>query len=424
MLSSTKFQISSEDQESNRSRVLQDILSQSQFLDVTLVNDDREWGAHKLILSTVSPVLRRILDRGPQYHPLLYLRGAKSSNIEALLKFVYYGETSVQLADLNEFISLGNDLQLDGICEKGKEFENNENLKSQPIQTKEHSNDSHEGEFLEGVPEILANNCTLCDFTGMTAESLEKHMNLIHSRNKFQIQLENSNNDVPGRRKVKNSSPVWLCAVKLSYDVSECNICKAKITSQGGSTSNIIRHVSSMHSDDQNVIEMQRLFLEKQENERMEKKKEGTTDQNEDFKSNALQTNVHSNFSHKEEMLEPEQDKELVMPRPIPLLQYQAIMPPSNGNEQNEKDPLNETSYTMNTVSGKRKNCSPMWLCAVKLSTDLAQCKMCKVKISCKGGNGRQNLRNHMIKQHSDDNNVIEMKRLFMENNIRKRCTF
>ena len=392
MLSATKFQISSEDQESNRSRVLQDILSQSQFLDVTLVNDDREWGAHKLILSTVSPVLRRILDRGPQYHPLLYLRGAKSSNIEALLKFVYYGETSVQVADLNEFISLGNDLQLDGICEKGKEFENNENLKYEPIQTKEHSNDSHEGEFLEGVPEILANNCTLCDFTGMTAESLEKHMNLIHSRNKFQIQLENSNNDVPGRRKLKNASPVWLCALKLSYDVSECNICKAKITSQGGSTSNIIRHVSSLHSDDQNVIEMQRLFLEKEENERMEKKIEGTTDQNEDFKSNALQTNVHSNFQ--------------------------------NPNEQNEKDPLNETSHTMNTVSGKRKNCSPMWLCAVKLSTDLAQCKMCKVKISCKGGNGRQNLRNHMIKQHSDDNNVIEMKRLFMENNIRKRCTF
>ena len=78
MLSATKFQISSVDQESNRSRVLQDILSQSQFLDVTLVNDDREWGAHKLILSTVSPVLRRILDRGPQHHPLLYLRGTKN----------------------------------------------------------------------------------------------------------------------------------------------------------------------------------------------------------------------------------------------------------------------------------------------------------------------------------------------------------
>ena len=271
MLSATKFQISSEDQESNRSRVLQDILSQSQFLDVTLVNDDREWGAHKLILSTVSPVLRRILDRGPQYHPLLYLRGAKSSNIEALLKFVYYGETSVQLADLNEFISLGNDLQLDGICEKGKEFENNENLKSEPIQTKEHSNDSHEGEFLEGVPEILANNCTLCDFRGMTAESLEKHMNLIHSRNKFQIQQENSNNDVPGRRKLKNASPVWLCAVKLSDHETQCKICNMKIKTLVGSTSNVAKHMSRHHSDDKNVIEMQRLFLEKKDNKRRDK---------------------------------------------------------------------------------------------------------------------------------------------------------
>ena len=48
--------------------------------------------------------------------------------------------------------------------------------------------------------------------------------------------------------------------------------------------------------------------------------------------------------------LEPEQDKVLVMPRSMSLVQYQAIMPPSNENEHNEKDPLNQTSYTMNPV--------------------------------------------------------------------------
>ena len=299
MLSATKFQISNEDQESNRSRVLQDILSQSQFLDVTLVNDDREWGAHKLILSTVSPVLRRILDRGPQHHPLLYLRGTKSSNIEALLNFVYYGETSVPVADLNEFISLGNDLQLAGICEKWKEHENNEVLKSEPIQANEHSNDSQKAEMqeLEGQDEeseMSVNNCKMCDFRGFNAESLEKHLNLIHSgidsKNKSNKALakikeqsinplssENQHNEndpidessysnntiLYNRKKRKDSSPVWLCAVKLSSDMSQCKICKKNITTHGGSTSNIAGHLSSKHSDVKEVIEVQTMLLEK-----------------------------------------------------------------------------------------------------------------------------------------------------------------
>ena len=115
MTSKTHVQISNEESQSHRSRVLQDILAKSQFLDVTIVNEEREWGAHKLILSSASPVLRRILDRGPAIQSLLCLIGTKSSTIEALLNFIYEGEASVKMTDVQTFMRLGNDLQLEGI---------------------------------------------------------------------------------------------------------------------------------------------------------------------------------------------------------------------------------------------------------------------------------------------------------------------
>ena len=161
---------------------------------------------------------------------------------------------------------------------------------------------------------------------------------------------------------------------------------------------------------------MLRLFLVKKEHEKLgnDLQISGIC---EDFRKFEKNEDFNSNDGHEDEMLEMDQDGVSVMP----LVKYQALMPPSSENEHSEKDLLlNESSYTNNTVSGIRKNCSPMWLCAVRLSQDLAECKICKVKISFKGGN-RQNVRNHLIHHHSDDKNVIEMKRLFIENNLRKR---
>ena len=46
---------------------------------------------------------------------LIYLIGTKSSIIEALLNFIYEGEASVKMTDVQNFMRLGNDLQLEGI---------------------------------------------------------------------------------------------------------------------------------------------------------------------------------------------------------------------------------------------------------------------------------------------------------------------
>ena len=49
MLSTTHFQMSYDDFYGNRSEVVQDILANSQFLDVTIVNEEREWGTDSVL---------------------------------------------------------------------------------------------------------------------------------------------------------------------------------------------------------------------------------------------------------------------------------------------------------------------------------------------------------------------------------------
>ena len=119
----------------------------------------------------------------------------------------------------------------------------------------EHFNDSQKGEMLELEDQDEEED----------AESLEKHLNLIHSgsdctntSNKALFKV--SEQAIKPR---KDNSPVWLCAVKLSNDMSQCKICKKNIPTLGGSTSNIAGHLSRQHSDVKEVMEVQRMLLEK-----------------------------------------------------------------------------------------------------------------------------------------------------------------
>ena len=86
-----------------------------EFLDVTLVCDDGQVEAHKVILSSASPFLREILQRNPHSHPLLYMRGTSKKDIESVLLFIYSGETQVSQDELESFLALAASLQIQGL---------------------------------------------------------------------------------------------------------------------------------------------------------------------------------------------------------------------------------------------------------------------------------------------------------------------
>ena len=99
------------------------------FSDVILVSSDdqKQIPAHKVVLSACSPVLKSLLVNNPHSHPLVYLRRIKQTELQAILKFMYFGETQILENRIEEFMSVANDLQVKDICqEQAKQSESTE----------------------------------------------------------------------------------------------------------------------------------------------------------------------------------------------------------------------------------------------------------------------------------------------------------
>ena len=90
--------------------------------DVGLV----QLGAHKLVLSTASPVFHDLLKNNPHPSPLIYMRGIKTEELQAIVDFVYCGQASVDRKDLAAFLALAAELQLKGLTDHSK---NNQKLR-------------------------------------------------------------------------------------------------------------------------------------------------------------------------------------------------------------------------------------------------------------------------------------------------------
>ena len=73
--------------------MFKDLYQEGRHTDVTLVSDDQtQFKAHKIVLSACSPVFKKIIDSNPSQHPLIYLRGVQSYEVESILQFMYLGE--------------------------------------------------------------------------------------------------------------------------------------------------------------------------------------------------------------------------------------------------------------------------------------------------------------------------------------------
>ena len=71
--------------------------------------------AHKVIISASSPIFRDILKINKHSHPLIYMRGVKAKNLSYIVNFMYYGEVSIYQDELNDFLTLAEELKLKGL---------------------------------------------------------------------------------------------------------------------------------------------------------------------------------------------------------------------------------------------------------------------------------------------------------------------
>jgi len=140
-----KFCLRWNDFESNISVAFRELREDKDFFDVTLACDDEQMQAHKVILSACSPFFRNVLRKNPHQHPLLYLKGVKYTDLQAVLNFMYHGEVNVAQEELNSFLAVAEDLRVKGLTQNnsgggggtsGSRKENNYSVPKSPPATK------------------------------------------------------------------------------------------------------------------------------------------------------------------------------------------------------------------------------------------------------------------------------------------------
>merc|ERR1711936_648382 len=98
--------------------MFKDLYQEGRYTDVTLVSDDQtQFKAHKIVLSACSPVFKKIIDSNPTQHPLIYLRGVQSYEVESILQFMYLGEGRIYHERMGEFIKVAQDLEVKEISD-------------------------------------------------------------------------------------------------------------------------------------------------------------------------------------------------------------------------------------------------------------------------------------------------------------------
>merc|ERR1712179_474461 len=106
--------------ESNVTESFLTLREEEDFFDVTLVCDDlQQLSAHKVVLSSCSPVFKQLLRATKHPSPMLFMRGVKHRELQYVVDFIYSGEISIDQEHLVDFLGIAEDLKLKGIIRDG-----------------------------------------------------------------------------------------------------------------------------------------------------------------------------------------------------------------------------------------------------------------------------------------------------------------
>ena len=110
------FTLSCNDFERKCPKAFRELWLDQNFSDVTLATEDGgQIAAHKVILSTSSPLFKRLLQRNSNSNPLLYLMGIQLTEVEQLLSYIYLGKCDLTQVQLPAFMTAGKLLEVEGL---------------------------------------------------------------------------------------------------------------------------------------------------------------------------------------------------------------------------------------------------------------------------------------------------------------------
>lgn len=103
------------------------IINEQQYLfknniacDCILVSAEGKMNCHQIVLSSASEFFRKILSEVPaSIEPTIHIPDADSNVLEAMLKFIYTGETNISISHLTDLLELCEVLCIKGIITNG-----------------------------------------------------------------------------------------------------------------------------------------------------------------------------------------------------------------------------------------------------------------------------------------------------------------
>ena len=177
-----RFQLQWADFDKNLTSCIKEFRDEDDLCDVTLVCDDDQVKAHKIILSASSTFFQSVIKRNPHAHPLLYIRGIRSEDLKSLLDFMYLGKTEVAQDKVDTFLSLGEELGIKGLAgrEQGlKEEEQKNSVENNEERKQAKDNDrfvKHEISVEEDI--LVTNNIS---FESIEQSTLEENIENIEN---------------------------------------------------------------------------------------------------------------------------------------------------------------------------------------------------------------------------------------------------
>jgi len=173
---------------------LKSIWKNEEFFDVTLVCENQQLSAHKVVLSACSSFFRSVLTNNPHPNPLIYLKDITYQDLSSILSFIYTGETKVQQDRLKDFLGVAEDLRIKGLIktdDDDTQSSRHKVLKIPPNHIKEEFPDDDDDENDDfPFPEVEFSSdtmkmkcrlkCTLCGKLYKNKKQRQAHMRIIH----------------------------------------------------------------------------------------------------------------------------------------------------------------------------------------------------------------------------------------------------
>ena len=208
------------------------------FTDVTLASSDGQTvGAHKVVLSSCSPVLKLMLVKNSHPSPLLYLRGVKLSQLKTIMAFCYLGQAEVLQSDLEEFLEVARDLGIKGLSQEDTQGQNQEHAQKNRRQKR------NESSF-----KITAQNSTHIGSEIMISTIKTESLKIKASEN---IVDNSKANDLQSSESYENGSTTKELSQTINKEKdnthgNECNLCGKSYSIKHA----LIRHVKEKHTNE------------------------------------------------------------------------------------------------------------------------------------------------------------------------------